>query len=147
MSTLVERYLKDYSRNYLVIGGVPTSPFGVTLAKRCKWCYCVMTPNTRQTKKGNEDYIDMEGKTGIMHQAFCSKDCKEDYEDWSYFRRLKYNRERTLRLYHQSHPVRRQRRKVPLDRKEYLKQYHLQHKEKRQQQFKEQRLRRLSLTN
>lgn len=100
MNDFLKGYFKDYSKYYILMNGVPTSPFGVTLAKKCKWCHCVMYPKIpeRNTEK-NDDYVKPNKKTSVMKQVFCSKDCQDDYGDFSYFKRLRYQKERMQKFY------------------------------------------------
>ncbi len=137
MSDLVSRYLKDYSKNYLVFNGLPTSPYGTTLAKRCKWCYSVMYPKIPEKNiKNNKEYIKPSRKNSVMKQAFCSKDCQEDYRDWSYFKRLRYQRERQYKLNHPSSPSIASRKRA-MERKTYFHKYFLENRDKKRQQANE----------
>lgn len=97
------------------------SLFGTILVRRCNWCY-----NIIKNEEGNEC---------AGPNRWCSKDCKQEEEDWNFIKKLIRARETSRRLWREKHPIRK-REKTQLSRKEYLKQYFIKNRERKKEQAK-----------
>lgn len=90
-----------------------------------------MSPQNWQSWR-DKDFIKND-RGSVMRQIFCSPECKEEYEDWCYFRKLKRLREAARKYWRKKHPVV-ERQNSGLTRKEYLRKYFLEHREKKREQ-------------
>lgn len=100
---------------FKMIDRYAVSPLGFIVSKRCKECFRPM--------------FSMKGA------VYCSKDCKQDYEDWNYLqgykkalvRQREYEREKKI-----SQKINIGEKMPEIDkRKEYLREYAIKNKEKR----------------
>lgn len=103
---------------YKYIDGLAVSKYGTVVAKRCHWCYNIIKSK--------------EGKEIMTGETWCSKDCKEEEHDWNYFYKLRYNRDRSRRLWREKHP----NSKVAINRKEYFKDYSVKNRDKKREKTK-----------
>lgn len=98
-----------------MIDGLPTSPLGMTIAKRCKWCRSIMQP----TPVGDKNNF---GYSKFSTSIFCSEDCRIEEQDWRYVTSKTSKttiNERRLKDYHT---------KPKVDRKEYFRKLYLKKK-------------------
>jgi hypothetical protein len=82
---------------YRMVDGLPTSKYGTTIVKRCKWCLGIINP--KATGQGGDiRHLD------VFNAVFCSEDCKQDEADWNYINTLKKNREGVKKRYYLKRP-------------------------------------------